>query len=104
MRRIDAFATEDMESFEPHCGPGLSELVWTVGRNRPIDYRWGASNDDRDRVRAALWHVMEWRGDTDWLVDNGGGRNLPGLPRPENIHNSRCHEARIAVPYKLNAF
>ena len=30
---------------------GLQELGWAVGRNVRIDYRWGASNSDPDRMR-----------------------------------------------------
>jgi putative tryptophan/tyrosine transport system substrate-binding protein len=30
---------------------GLQELGWAVGRNVRIDYRWGASNFDPERMR-----------------------------------------------------
>src|SRR5262245_62896565 len=30
---------------------GLQELGWAVGRNVQIDYRWGASNFDPERMR-----------------------------------------------------
>jgi putative ABC transport system substrate-binding protein len=30
---------------------GLQQLGWAVGRNVRIDYRWGASNSDPDRMR-----------------------------------------------------
>jgi hypothetical protein len=55
MRRIGVilpFAADDPESSARIAGllQGLSELGWTVGRNIRIDYRWGASNGDRDRV------------------------------------------------------
>jgi putative tryptophan/tyrosine transport system substrate-binding protein len=30
---------------------GLQELGWAVGRNVEIDYRWGASNLDPERIR-----------------------------------------------------
>jgi hypothetical protein len=34
---------------------GLQELGWAVGRNVRIDYRWGASNFDPERmIRAAI--------------------------------------------------
>jgi len=32
---------------------GLQELGWTVGQNVRIDYRWGASDPDRNRTYAA---------------------------------------------------
>jgi putative tryptophan/tyrosine transport system substrate-binding protein len=46
------FAADDPESSARIAGlvQCRSDLGWTVGRNVRIDYRWGASNDDRDRV------------------------------------------------------
>ena len=63
MRRIGVilpFAAEDPESSARIAGllQGLSELVWTVGRNIRIDYRWGASNDDRGRVRRSAAELL----------------------------------------------
>ena len=63
MRRIGVilpFAAEDPESSARIAGlwQGLSELGWTVGRNIRIDYRWGASNDDRGRVRRSAAELL----------------------------------------------
>ena len=63
MRRIGVilpFAAEDPESSARIAGllQGLSELGWTVGRNIRIDYRWGASNDHRDRVRRSAAELL----------------------------------------------
>ena len=63
MRRIGVilpFAAADPESSARIAGllQGLSELGWTVGRNIRIDYRWGASNDDRDRVRRSAAELL----------------------------------------------
>jgi putative ABC transport system substrate-binding protein len=56
IRRIGVIlplAADDPESPVRIAGflQGLSELGWTVGRNIRIDYRWGASTNDRDRIR-----------------------------------------------------
>src|SRR5215467_11328391 len=63
IRRIGVilpFATDDPESSARIAGflQGLSELGWTVGRNIRIDYRWGASTDDRDRVRRSATELL----------------------------------------------
>jgi ABC-type uncharacterized transport system substrate-binding protein len=56
MRRIGMFmnlASDDPEGLSRNAAflQGLQELGWAVGRNVRIDYRWGASNFDPDRMR-----------------------------------------------------
>jgi putative ABC transport system substrate-binding protein len=56
MRRIGIFmnlASDDAEGQSRNAAflQGLQELGWGVGRNVRIDYRWGASNYDPDRMR-----------------------------------------------------
>src|SRR5215467_8237772 len=56
MRRVGvlmALAADDPESQVRIAGflQGLQQLNWTVGRNLRIDYRWGASNNEPERVR-----------------------------------------------------
>src|SRR5258707_7645556 len=56
MRRIGIFmnlASDDAEGQSRNAAflQGLQELGWAVGRNVRIDYRWGASNYDPDRMR-----------------------------------------------------
>jgi len=57
---IRPFAADDPESSARIAGllQGLSELGWTVGRNIRTDYRWGASNDHRDRVRRSAAELL----------------------------------------------
>jgi putative ABC transport system substrate-binding protein len=56
VRRIGIFmnlASDDAEGQSRNAAflQGLQELGWAVGRNVRIDYRWGASNSDPDRMR-----------------------------------------------------
>src|SRR4029450_13581437 len=56
MRRIGIFmnlASDDAEGQSRNAAflQGLQELGWVVGRNVPIDYRWGAGTLDADRMR-----------------------------------------------------
>jgi putative ABC transport system substrate-binding protein len=56
MRRIGVLmylAADDAEAQSRNAAfvQGLQELGWAVGRNLQIDYRWGASNLDPDRIR-----------------------------------------------------
>ena len=40
---------------------GLQELGWAVGRNVRIDYRWGASNFDPERMRKGAGNWLPLR-------------------------------------------
>jgi putative tryptophan/tyrosine transport system substrate-binding protein len=56
VRRIGIFmnlASDDPEGQSRNAAflQGLQELGWAVGRNVRIDYRWGASNYDPNRMR-----------------------------------------------------
>jgi ABC-type uncharacterized transport system substrate-binding protein len=56
VRRIGIFmnlASDDPEGQSRNAAflQGLQELGWVVGRNVRIDYRWGASNYDPNRMR-----------------------------------------------------
>jgi putative ABC transport system substrate-binding protein len=56
MRRIGILmhlASDDADAQSRNAAflQGLQELGWAVGRNVRIDYRWGASNFDPDRMR-----------------------------------------------------
>ena len=56
VRRIGVLmylAADDAEAQRRNAAflQGLQELGWAVGRNLQIDYRWGASNLDPDRIR-----------------------------------------------------
>src|SRR5215471_15099966 len=56
MRRIGilwpyAEADPDSQSRIASLRQALKDLGWTEGRNLRFDYRWGASADDRDRIR-----------------------------------------------------
>jgi putative ABC transport system substrate-binding protein len=56
MRRIGMLAhlpsdDADAQSCNAALLQGLQELGWAVGRNVRIDYRWGASNFDPERMR-----------------------------------------------------
>src|SRR5258707_12897973 len=56
MRRIGIFmnlASDDPEGQSRNAAflQGLQELGWAVGRNVRVDYRWGASNFDPERMR-----------------------------------------------------
>jgi len=52
---------------------------------------------DREFLRHLKYAIVCRGAAIGWSI-TVEGRNLPRSPRPENIHNSRCHEARIAVP------
>ena len=56
MRRIGVLmhlASDDADAQSRNAAflQGLQELGWAVGRNVRIDYRWGASNFDPERMR-----------------------------------------------------
>src|SRR5262249_26879524 len=56
MRRIGILmhlASDDADAQSRNAAflQGLQELGWAVGRNVRIDYRWGASNFDPERMR-----------------------------------------------------
>jgi putative ABC transport system substrate-binding protein len=61
MRRIGILmylASDDADAQSRNAAflQGLQELGWAVGRNVRIDYRWGASNFDPERMRkGAAW-------------------------------------------------
>jgi putative tryptophan/tyrosine transport system substrate-binding protein len=49
----------------------LQDLGWTEGRNLRFDYRWGASADDRDRIRADAMELVALAPDV--IVAGSGG-------------------------------
>jgi putative ABC transport system substrate-binding protein len=56
MRRIGMLmhlASDDADAQSRNAAflQGMQELGWAVGRNVRIDYRWGASNFDPERMR-----------------------------------------------------
>jgi putative ABC transport system substrate-binding protein len=49
----------------------LQDLGWTEGRNLRFDYRWGASADDRDRIRRYAMELVTLAPDV--IVAGSGG-------------------------------
>jgi len=49
----------------------LQDLGWTEGRNLQFDYRWGASAEDRDRIRRYALELTALAPDV--IVDGSGG-------------------------------
>src|ERR1700690_3208550 len=49
----------------------LQELGWTEGRNLRFDYRWGATADDRDRIRRYAMELAALAPDV--IVAGSGG-------------------------------
>ena len=49
----------------------LQELGWTEGRNLRFDYRWGATADDRDRIRRYAMELVALAPDV--IVAGSGG-------------------------------
>jgi putative ABC transport system substrate-binding protein len=63
MRRIGILAhlpsdDADAQSCNAALLQGLQELSWAVGRNVRIDYRWGASNFDPERMRKGAMELV----------------------------------------------
>jgi putative tryptophan/tyrosine transport system substrate-binding protein len=63
MRRIGILAhlpsdDADAQSCNAAFLQGLQELGWAVGRNVRIDYRWGASNFDPERMRKGAMELV----------------------------------------------
>ena len=76
MRRIgvlwpQAEADPDSQSRIASLRQALKDLGWTEGRNLLFDYRWGASADDRDRIRRYAMELAALAPDV--IVAGSGG-------------------------------
>src|SRR5215831_3404708 len=76
MRRIgilwpQAEADPDSQSRIATLGQALKDLGWTEGRNLRFDYRWGASANDRDRIRRYAMELVALAPDV--IVAGSGG-------------------------------
>src|SRR5438552_1191611 len=76
MRRIGVLwpyteADPDSQSRIASLRQALQDLGWTEGRNLQFDYRWGASADDRDRIRRYAMELVALAPDV--IVAGSGG-------------------------------
>jgi ABC-type uncharacterized transport system substrate-binding protein len=76
MRRIGILwpqteADPDSQSRITSLHHALKDLGWTEGRNLRFDYRWGASADDRDRIRRYAIELVAL--EPDVIVAGSGG-------------------------------
>src|SRR5438552_15375901 len=76
MRRIGVLspyieADPDSQSRITSLHQGLQDLGWTEGRNLRFDFRWGASADDRDRIRRYAMELIALAPDV--IVAGSGG-------------------------------
>src|SRR6266481_7044384 len=76
MRRIGVLwpyteADPDSQSRIASLHQGLQDLGWTEGRNLRFDFRWGASADDRDRIRRYAMELIALAPDV--IVAGSGG-------------------------------
>src|SRR6266849_4582084 len=66
-----AEADTDSQSRIASLRQALLDLGWTEGRNLRFDYRWGASADDRDRIRRYAMELVSLAPDV--IVAGSGG-------------------------------
>ena len=76
MRRIGVLwpyieADSDSQSRIASLRQALQDLGWTEGRNLRFDYRWGASAEDRDRIRRYVMELVALAPDV--IVAGSGG-------------------------------
>jgi putative tryptophan/tyrosine transport system substrate-binding protein len=76
MRRIGVLwpyieADSDSQSRIASLRQALHDLGWTEGRNVRFDYRWGASAEDRDRIRRYVLELVALAPDV--IVAGSGG-------------------------------
>src|SRR5205809_401419 len=76
MRRIGVLwpyteADPDSHSRIASLRQGLRDLGWTEGRNLRFDYRWGASAEDRERIRRYATELVALAPDV--IVAGSGG-------------------------------
>ena len=76
MRRIGVLwpyieADSDSQSRIASLRQALQDLGWTEGRNVRFDYRWGASAEDRDRIRRYVMELVALAPDV--IVAGSGG-------------------------------
>src|SRR6516162_1577119 len=64
-------ADPDSQSRIASLRQALKDLGWTEGRNLLFDYRWGASADDRDRIRRYAIELVALAPDV--IVAGSGG-------------------------------
>src|SRR5438552_18561893 len=76
MRRIGVLwpyteADPDSQSRITSLRQGLQDLGWVEGRNLRLDFRWGASAEDRDRIRRYAMELVALAPDV--IVAGSGG-------------------------------
>jgi putative ABC transport system substrate-binding protein len=64
-------ADSDSQSRLASLRQGLRDLGWVEGRNLRLDYRWGASAEDRDRIRRYAMELLAFG--PDLIVAGSGG-------------------------------
>ena len=86
MRRIGVLwpyteADPDSQSRIASLRQALQDLGWTEGRNLQFDYRWGASADDRDRIRRYAMELVALAPDVIVAGSGGIAMELKGTTR-----------------------
>ena len=88
MRRIGILwpytqGDSDSQSRIASLRQALQDLGWTEGRNVRFEYRWGASAEDRDRIRR---YAMELVALTPDVIVAGSG----GIAMEDEPHHTDC--------------
>ena len=86
MRRIGVLwpyteADPDSQSRITSLRQGLQDLGWVEGRNLRLDFRWGASAEDRDRIRRYAMELVALAPDVIVAGSGGIAMELKGATR-----------------------
>ena len=80
-------ADPDSQSRIASLRQALQDLGWTEGRNLQFDYRWGASADDRDRIRRYAMELVALAPDV--IVAGSGGIAIVSVTATSVIADSQ---------------